>query len=111
MPRTSRLIVPGYPHHIIQRGHNRQTVFVADEDYLYYLENLRDWKVKLGCRIYAYCLMTNHIHLIIDPGQDVDNLGKLMKRLAGQSERGQIFILDKPGQIFKNQNSLNKIGR
>ena len=59
MPRTSRIVVAGYPHHIIQRGHNRQTVFVTDGDFLYYLENLREWKDAYGCRIYAYCLMTN----------------------------------------------------
>ncbi|MEK6589119.1 MAG: transposase, partial [Nitrospinota bacterium] len=40
MPRTSRIVLPNCSHHIIQRGHNRQIVFAADEDYLYYLENL-----------------------------------------------------------------------
>ena len=44
MSRTSRIVIAGYPHHIIQRGHNRQTVFVTDRDFLYYLENLREWK-------------------------------------------------------------------
>ena len=67
MPRTSRIVIADYPHHVIQRGHNRQTVFASDEDYQYYLENLRIWKEAYGCRIYAYCLMTNHVHLIIDP--------------------------------------------
>jgi hypothetical protein len=63
MPRISRIVIAGYPHHIIQRGHNRQAVFVTDGDFLYYLENLREWKDAYGCRIYAYCLMTNHVHL------------------------------------------------
>jgi putative transposase len=53
MPRKARLLVPGCPHHIVQRGHNRNTVFVADEDYQYYLENLWEWKVKLGIKVYA----------------------------------------------------------
>ena len=68
MPRTSRVVLAKYPHHIIQRGHNKQVVFAATEDYEYYFHNLKEWKKKLGCKIYAYCLIANHIHLIIDPG-------------------------------------------
>ena len=44
MPRKSRIVISGYPHHIIQRGHNRQVVFVSDDDYLYYLDNLGNGK-------------------------------------------------------------------
>ncbi len=80
MPRTARIVISGYPHHIIQRGHNRQVVFASDVDYQNYLDNLREWKEKLRCRVYAYCLMTNHVHLIIDPGDDERNLAQLMKR-------------------------------
>ncbi len=60
MPRQPRLVIPHFPHHVIQRGHNRQVVFAADDDYLFYLDTLQEWKARLGCRIYAYCLMTNH---------------------------------------------------
>ena len=74
MPRTARIVVMGYPHHIIQRGHNRQVVFASDEDYQYCLDNLCEWKEKPGCKVYAYCLMTNHVHLIVDPGEDGGNL-------------------------------------
>lgn len=87
MPRTSRIVIKGYPHHIIQRGHNRQAVFASDDDYLYYLDNLQEWKEKLGCLIYAYCLMTNHVHLIIDPGNAAENLAQLMKRVGGRQTR------------------------
>ena len=87
MPRTSRIVVMGYPHHIIQRGHNRQVVFASEEDYQYYVDNLCEWKEKLGCKVYAYCLMTNHVHLIVDPGEDGGNLARLMKRLAGRQTR------------------------
>ena len=44
MPRIARIVIADYPHHIIQRGHNRQVVFAGEEDYLYYLENLKEWK-------------------------------------------------------------------
>jgi len=87
MPRRSRIVISGYPHHIIQRGHNRQAVFASDGDYSYYLDNMREWKEKLGCLVYAYCLMTNHVHLIIDPGQEEGNLAQLMKRVGGRQTR------------------------
>jgi len=87
MPRTARLVIPNYPHHIIHRGHNRQPVFMSDDDYLYYLDNLYEWKTNLKCRLYAYCLMTNHVHLILDPGENEENLAKLMKRVAGRQTR------------------------
>lgn len=87
MPRSSRVVLSNCPHHIIQRGHNRQIVFAGDEDYLYYLENLKEWKHELGCKIYAFCLMTNHVHLIVDPGEKVENLALLMKRVSGRQTR------------------------
>ncbi len=84
MPRKARILVPNYPHHIVQRGHNRKVVFLAGEDYQFYLENLKEWKTKLGIKVYAWCLMTNHIHLIIEPGDDARSISELMKRLAGR---------------------------
>lgn len=87
MPRTARIVIPSYPHHIIQRGHNRHSVFAGKDDYLYYLDNLAEWKQRLECRVYAFCLMTNHVHLVIAPGEDPESLGRLMKRLAGRQTR------------------------
>ena len=87
MPRSARVVIANQPHHIIQRGHNRQAVFVQVDDYVYYSDTLAEWKEKLGCKAYAYCLMTNHVHLIIDPGKDSENLALLMKRLAGRYTR------------------------
>lgn len=103
MPRTARLIVPGYPHHVIQRGHNRQAVFVTNEDYQYYLDNLCEWKEKLGCLVYAYCLMTNHIHLVIDPGQEEKNLAQLMKRVAGRQTRYVNKIEKRTGSLWEGR--------
>lgn len=87
MPRNARVVISNYPHHIIQRGHNCQVVFASDEDYLYYLDNLQEWREKLGCRVFAYCLMTDHVHLVIDPGEDERNLALLMKRVSGRQTR------------------------
>ena len=87
MARQPRLVLTDWPHHIIQRGHNRQPVFRAPEDFQYYLANLAEWKRVLGCRIYAYCLMTNHVHLVVDPGPKAAHLAQLMKRVAGRHTR------------------------
>ena len=103
MPRTARIVVMGYPHHIIQRGHNRQVVFASDEDYRYYLDNLREWKEKLGCKIYAYCLMTNHVHLIVDPGEDGGNLARLMKRVAGRQTRYLNKLEKRTGSLWEGR--------
>ena len=84
MPRKARVLVAGCPHHIVQRGHNRNAVFVADEDYQFYLENLREWKEALAIKLYGWCLMTNHIHLIVEPTGKPESLSLLMKRLSGR---------------------------
>lgn len=87
MPRRRRIVVPDYPHHLVQRGHNRLTVFFTDYDRAVYLETLQEFKEKLRLQIHSYCLMTNHVHLIINPGSEPANLGLLMKRLAGRHTR------------------------
>ena len=68
MTRLARVALPGHPHHITQRGNRRQDVFFEDSDYEYYLELLREWCTQEGIEIWAYCLMTNHVHLIVMPG-------------------------------------------
>jgi putative transposase len=87
MPRKKRIALANYPHHIVQRGHNRKNVFRTEKDRNAYLETLRDFREKLGLRVFGYCLMSNHVHLIIDPGTDPANLSLLMKRLAGRHTR------------------------
>ena len=103
MPRSARIVIPNCPHHIIQRGHNRQTVFVEDEDFEYYLSNLREWKKRLGCKIHAYCLMTNHVHLVVDPGDDPRNLGLLMKRVAGRQTRFVNHLEKRTGSLWEGR--------
>ena len=62
MPRSARIVISDYPHHIIQRGHNRQVVFVSDDDYRYYLDNLHEWKERLECKVYACILPDGQSH-------------------------------------------------
>ena len=75
MTRLARVILPEYPHHIIQRGNRRQDVFFCDDDYQFYLDLLKQWCNSEGVEIWAYCLMTNHVHLILKPSQ-TSNLSK-----------------------------------
>jgi putative transposase len=65
MPRRPRLALANVPLHLIQRGNNRQVCFFANEDYLRYLEWLDEYSVRCGCRIHAWVLMTNHVHLLL----------------------------------------------
>lgn len=67
MPRTARIVVPGIPHHMTQRGNNRQTVFFLDDDYRAYLCILAERTKKYGVEILGYCFMTNHVHLVAVP--------------------------------------------
>ena len=81
MPRRARLSIAGIPWHIIQRGNNRSACFYADEDYHRYLATLREQAEKHGCRVHAYVLMTNHVHLLITPERK-DSAALLMKHLG-----------------------------
>lgn len=87
MPRRARIAFPDLPHHVMQRGHRRNAVFFADADRVDYLATLRECRELLGVKVYGYCLMTNHVHLMIDPGERPGNLSLLMKRLAGRHSR------------------------
>jgi len=65
---TLLAVIPNPLHYIIQRGQNRQVGFASGDDFTNYKKNLIDFKREFGCKIYAYCLMTNHVHLVVDPG-------------------------------------------
>ena len=67
MARLPRLTVPGYPHHIIQRGNNRQSIFATSADYEALLAMLEEHALKSGVAIHAYVMMSNHFHLLATP--------------------------------------------
>ena len=67
MARLARLILPGIAVHVIQRGNNRGACFREGSDYFVYLLHLRELARKLACEVHAYCLMTNHVHLLLTP--------------------------------------------
>jgi putative transposase len=81
MPRRPRIILPSVPQHIIQRGNNHSVCFYADEDYIKYLEWLKEYADKTSCQIHAFVLMTNHVHLLVSADK-TDAIGAMMKALG-----------------------------
>lgn len=86
MCRTRRLVVPGSPHHVTQRGNYRQTVFDNDEDCRTYLDLLKEFSEKEGVRLWAWCLMSNHMHAVAVP-TDRDSLARAFGRTNGEYAR------------------------
>jgi len=78
MPRKPRFFLPGLPVHIVQRGHSREPVFFADEDYRAYLGWLKEGAERYRVEIHAYVLMTNHIHILATAG-DTDGITRMMQ--------------------------------
>jgi putative transposase len=82
MSRLPRIIVPGIPHHVTQRGNRRQQIFMEDDDYALY----RDWLARAcrsnGVEVWSYCLMPNHVHLILAPSDETG-----LSRAVGETHR------------------------
>jgi putative transposase len=70
MSRVARVVVPGYPHHVTQRGNRRADVFADDDDRMFYLALLRTYAIKHRVDFWAYCLMPNHVHFIAVPSSE-----------------------------------------
>ncbi len=103
MPRMGRIVLPNYPHHVVQRGHNRQVVFAAPEDFQRYLDDLRELKEVFAVKVYAYCLMTNHVHLLLAPGDSAAGLGQLMKALAARATRYRNRLEGRSGTLWESR--------
>jgi putative transposase len=80
MPRRARLQVPGYPLHIVQRGHNRAACFLEPSGFELYLGLLNELHARFHCRIHAFALMTNHVHLLLTPDEECA-ASELMRRV------------------------------
>ena len=81
MPRIARIVGAGYPHHIVQRGNNRERVFIAPRDYEKYLSFLSKYSEERAATVLAYCLMPNHIHLLARPSEE-EALPKMMQGIT-----------------------------
>lgn len=82
MPRIARVVLPGYPHHVTQRGVRSSAVFFSDEDRLEYLRLQKEQGDRFGVRFISYCLMTNHVHLVAIPEDETG-----LSRSIGEAHR------------------------
>jgi putative transposase len=90
MPRTRRLDLAGMTQHVIQRGNDRLPCFFRDIDHVRYLQDLRDAASQNSCRIHAYVLMTNHVHLLVTP----DHAGAVARMMQAVGRRYVRFVND-----------------
>ena len=85
MARLARVVVPGVPHHATQRGNRRQETFFGEDDYAAYLSLLGEWCGRCDVEVWAYCLMPNHVHLIVMPDSE-----DALRRALGEAHRRYI---------------------
>lgn len=90
MPRAPRLVVPGVPHHVTQRGNRRQTTFFKSWDYELYKQLLSEECARAGLEIWAYCLLPNHVHLIAVP-----STATALARAMGRAHRAYTVIVNR----------------
>lgn len=102
MPRTRRLDVPGVPQHVVQRGNNRQPCFFSRSDHLRYLQCLADASGKFGCRVHAYVLMTNHVHLLVTPGEP-GAVGRMMQAVGRRYVRCLNDAMGRTGTLWEGR--------
>jgi len=102
MPRIARTVAIGFPHHIVQRGNNREKIFFAQETRKKYLDLLKEHARKWDVHILAYCLMTNHVHFLVRPDK-VESLGKMMQGLNVSYTRYINKRYKRTGRIFEGR--------
>ena len=102
MARPSRFLVPGHPQHVIQRGNNRGRVFFGEADYRFYLTCLADACGRFACRLHAYVLMTNHVHLLISPESE-DGLPRAMQSVGRRYAQFINWRRDRTGSLWEGR--------
>lgn len=102
MPRIARLIVPDVSVHIVQRAHNRAPCFSKDDDYVAYLVALGTYAARFRCGVHAYCLMTNHVHLFVTPG-DTTGCALMMKHVAQRHSKRMNAKTGRTGSLWEGR--------
>ena len=100
MPRIARIAVEGVPYHLTQRGNAKQRVFFADADYRMYLDLLRRYSAAHGLAVWAYCLMPNHVHLIVVPQRET-SMAKALGRTHAEYARYFNLIQRSCGHVWQ----------
>ena len=94
MARIARFVVPGLPHHVTQRGNRRERVFFGDDDYELYRDLLASQCRKQGVACWAYCLMPNHVHLILVPDRE-----EALARALGETHRRYASVVNARARV------------
>ena len=102
MPRRARCLVDGVPHHVTQRGVDRCPVFESDFDRHTYLRLLRDQLAETPVRLLGWCLMTNHVHLVLLP-EHSDGLGVVLRRVHGRYAQYFNVRSGRTGHLWQNR--------
>lgn len=102
MARLPRLSVPGYPHHVIQRGNNRQPIFSTPADYQLLLDLMDENARKFDVAVHAYVLMSNHFHLLVTP-QTQDGLPQMMQAVGRRYVRYFNDIQGRTGTLWEGR--------
>ena len=110
MSRQPRLVVVGYPHHIILRGNNRSAIFYNDKDRRFFIDCLKDAKKKTKSKIYTYCLMTNHVHLLVEPSIE-NGLGNMMQSLGRRYVRYINQTYQRSGTLWEGRFKSSLVGK
>jgi putative transposase len=93
MPRIARIVVPGLPHHVAQCGNRREPIFFEDGDQSVYFDLLAEQMRKCGVEVWAYCLMPNHVHLVLMPKDDAG-----LSRAIGIAHRRYTHFINARGR-------------
>jgi putative transposase len=102
MARIARVVAVGLPHHVTQRGNNRQAVFWSDTDRALYLKLLREHSQRHGLRLWGYCLMDNHVHLIAVP-ERCDSLSHTLRQAHSDYARYANVKRQSCGHFWQNR--------
>lgn len=110
MARLPRILIAHQPHHVVQRGHRRLIVFDGPNDYRAYLRDLQAYRAALGVALHAWCLMPNHVHLLLTPGDDPRTVSALMQRVARRATRRWNARRDAGGSLWETRFRSRVIG-
>ena len=102
MPRFRRLVVPGLPHHVTQRGVRRQQTFFSDEDYRFYHHLAEKLLDKYELDIWAYCLMPNHVHMVVVP-PDMNTMSRYLAKLHRDYARRTNSLHEWGGHLWQER--------
>ncbi len=102
MPRTARFVIPDVSLHVVQRGHDGHDCFFEESDHFAYLDYLHGFAVRFQCTVHAYCLMTNHVHLLLTPSTE-DGCALLMKYLGQHYVQRLNARLNRVGTLWQGR--------